>query len=171
MVYSWTSTIRLIQQVQDPKNPHLGLLTYLPHFAEAKEQVTANLANFAYDPLNFEYLTKHSAIVVFLDLLVSRNEKLIEHGATGISNFCHEPQIHQQLLEDKNLELIQTLLESNNPRILSPALTTLIYLQTGVDKRIISAVTRTRVEELLKGVEAEEKPSKLRNLLQILKDK
>lgn len=55
---------------------------------EAKEQVTANLANFAYDPINYEFLKKSSVLEIFLHLLVSGNEKLTLHGITGICNFC-----------------------------------------------------------------------------------
>lgn len=131
------------------------------------------MANFAYDPLNYEYLSKHNILIIFLDLLISANEKLIEHGIAGLSNFCHEPQIIQlQLLEDKNLELIQSLLEYDNPRILSPALTTLIFLQTvsSPQKKILTKETETRIEQLLKEVESGVKPTKLKNLLLILKE-
>ncbi|XP_030683874.1 armadillo repeat-containing protein 7 isoform X5 [Nomascus leucogenys] len=51
---------------QKPKvNPHVGRLGYLQALVtefqetqsqDAKEQVLANLANFAYDPSNYEYL-------------------------------------------------------------------------------------------------------------------
>lgn len=131
------------------------------------------MANFAYDPLNYEFLSKHNILIIFLDLLISANEKLIEHGIVGLSNFCHEPQIIQlQLLEDKNLELIQSLLEYDNPRILSPALTTLIFLQTvsSPQKKILTKETETRIEQLLKEVESGVKPTKLKNLLLILKE-
>lgn len=141
-----------------------------PILAEAKEQVTANLANFAYDPLNYEYLTKHNAIIVFLDLLISCNEKLIEHGICGLCNYCHEPEIRLQLLEEKNLELIQNLLESNNTRILSHALTTLIFLQTDNNTRIITRESLNRVNELLQEVESGVQSKKLRNLLLILQE-
>lgn len=131
------------------------------------------MANFAYDPLNYEFLSKHNILIIFLDLLISANEKLIDHGIVGLSNFCHEPQIIQlQLLEDKNLELIQSLLEYDNPRILSPALTTLIFLQTvsSPQKKILTKETETRIEQLLKEVESGVKPTKLKNLLLILKE-
>lgn len=50
--------------------------------------MTANLANFSYDPLNFPYLTEARAVDLFLQLLGSPNEKLILHGIAGLCNLC-----------------------------------------------------------------------------------
>lgn len=58
------------------------------YFSESQEQVTANLANFAYDPINFEYLKDALAIELFLDLLTNVNAKLIRHGLAGLCNSC-----------------------------------------------------------------------------------
>uniref|UniRef100_A0A8D0EDK6 Armadillo repeat-containing protein 7 n=1 Tax=Salvator merianae TaxID=96440 RepID=A0A8D0EDK6_SALMN len=44
----------------------------------AKEQVLANLANFAYDPKNYEYLRKLKVLDLFLDMLTEDNETLVE---------------------------------------------------------------------------------------------
>lgn len=57
-------------------------------FAEAQEQVTANLSNFAYDPINYTYLKSASAIELFLDLLDHQNSKLVLHGIAGLCNLC-----------------------------------------------------------------------------------
>lgn len=124
--------------------------------------------------MNYEFLTKHKVILIFLDLLVSGNDKLIEHGITGICNYCHDPAIRHQLLEERgHLELIRNLLELNNPRILAPTLSTLLFLQedaNGVDK-VVNRSLIDRVEELLKEAEAQERPSKLKNLLLLLKER
>uniref|UniRef100_A0A8C9KUT4 Armadillo repeat containing 7 n=1 Tax=Serinus canaria TaxID=9135 RepID=A0A8C9KUT4_SERCA len=45
---------------------------------EAKEQVLANLANFAYDPSNYEYLRQLQVLDLFLDMLTEDNETLVE---------------------------------------------------------------------------------------------
>lgn len=47
---------------------------------EAKEQVLANLANFAYDPKNTEYLRQLQVTDLFLDMLTEKNENFIEFG-------------------------------------------------------------------------------------------
>lgn len=49
-------------------------------FPEAKEQVLANLANFAYDPKNFEYLRDLQVTDLFLDMLTEENENFVEFG-------------------------------------------------------------------------------------------
>uniref|UniRef100_A0A8V5HDA4 Uncharacterized protein n=1 Tax=Melopsittacus undulatus TaxID=13146 RepID=A0A8V5HDA4_MELUD len=46
--------------------------------AEAKEQVLANLANFAYDPRNYEYLRQLQVLDLFLDMLGESSDTLVE---------------------------------------------------------------------------------------------
>lgn len=46
--------------------------------ADAKEQVLANLANFAYDPSNYQYLRQLQVLDLFLDSLSEENETLIK---------------------------------------------------------------------------------------------
>nr|XP_016846838.1 PREDICTED: armadillo repeat-containing protein 7 isoform X2 [Anolis carolinensis] len=46
--------------------------------SEAKEQVLANLANFAYDPKNYGYLRQLKVLDLFLDMLTEDNETLVE---------------------------------------------------------------------------------------------
>lgn len=48
--------------------------------SEAKEQVLANLANFAYDPKNIDYLKELQVIDLFLDMLTEENENFVEFG-------------------------------------------------------------------------------------------
>lgn len=54
--------------------------------SEAQEQVTANLANFAYDPINWQYLKDGAAIELFLELLSSQNPRLVLHGTAALCN-------------------------------------------------------------------------------------
>ncbi|XP_065388037.1 armadillo repeat-containing protein 7 isoform X2 [Macaca fascicularis] len=73
---------------QKPKlDPHVGRLGYLQALVtefqetqsqDAKEQVLANLANFAYDPSNYEYLRQLQVLDLFLDSLSEENETLVE---------------------------------------------------------------------------------------------
>lgn len=46
--------------------------------AEAKEQVLANLANFAYDPRNYEHLRQLQVLDLFLDMLSESSDTLVE---------------------------------------------------------------------------------------------
>ncbi|XP_066876561.1 armadillo repeat-containing protein 7 isoform X2 [Kogia breviceps] len=80
---------------QKPKvDPHVGRLGYLQALVtefqetesqDAKEQVLANLANFAYDPSNYQYLRQLQVLDLFLDSLSEENETLVEFaiGDTG----------------------------------------------------------------------------------------
>uniref|UniRef100_A0A2K5R5J0 Armadillo repeat containing 7 n=1 Tax=Cebus imitator TaxID=2715852 RepID=A0A2K5R5J0_CEBIM len=73
---------------QKPKvDPHVGRLGFLQALVtefqetqsqDAKEQVLANLANFAYDPNNYEYLRQLQVLDLFLDSLSEENETLVE---------------------------------------------------------------------------------------------
>ncbi|XP_060242393.1 armadillo repeat-containing protein 7 isoform X2 [Meriones unguiculatus] len=73
---------------QKPKvDPHVGRLGYLQALVtefqetesqDAKEQVLANLANFAYDPSNYQYLRQLQVLDLFLDSLSEENETLVK---------------------------------------------------------------------------------------------
>ncbi|XP_042771906.1 armadillo repeat-containing protein 7 isoform X2 [Panthera leo] len=79
---------------QKPKvDPHVGRLGYLQALVtefqetesqDAKEQVLANLANFAYDPSNYQYLRQLQVLDLFLDSLSEENENLVEFAIAEI---------------------------------------------------------------------------------------
>lgn len=56
------------------------LIFVLLYDIEAKEQVLANLANFAYDPRNLEDLKRLQVTELFLDMLTEENENFVEFG-------------------------------------------------------------------------------------------
>lgn len=47
---------------------------------EAKEQILANLANFAYDPRNMKSLRMLQVTELFLDMLTEENDNFVEFG-------------------------------------------------------------------------------------------
>nr|XP_029150415.1 uncharacterized protein LOC112765468 isoform X2 [Arachis hypogaea] len=55
---------------------------------ETKERILANLANFAYDPYNYNFLRQLNVLELFLDCMTEPNEKLVEFGVGGICNCC-----------------------------------------------------------------------------------
>ncbi|KAL0925035.1 hypothetical protein M5K25_003341 [Dendrobium thyrsiflorum] len=55
---------------------------------ESKEKVVAHLANFAYDPYNYNFLRQLNVLELFLDCITEENERLIEFGVGGICNSC-----------------------------------------------------------------------------------
>ncbi|XP_027281505.1 nuclear pore complex protein Nup85 isoform X7 [Cricetulus griseus] len=78
---------------QKPKvDPHVGRLGYLQALVtefqetesqDAKQQVLANLANFAYDPSNYQYLRQLQVLDLFLDSLSEENETLVKFAIAG----------------------------------------------------------------------------------------
>lgn len=72
--------------------------------SEAKEQVLANLANFAYDPKNMEHLKELQVTDLFLDMLTEENENFVEFGlgahpfplTVGIVSAFHQITIGNQ---------------------------------------------------------------------------
>lgn len=51
-----------------------------------KIQILAHLANFAYDPINYEHLIKLNVTELFLDCLDEDNAQLVEFAAAGLCN-------------------------------------------------------------------------------------
>jgi hypothetical protein len=91
--------------------------------------VTANLANFAYDPINFLFLREANVLDIFLEVLASSNETLVLHGIAGICNICVEPESRDYILAAGGFELIaQLLARSDNTEIILNCITTLIFL-------------------------------------------
>ncbi|XP_075850854.1 armadillo repeat-containing protein 7 isoform X4 [Microcebus murinus] len=92
---------------QKPKvDPHVGRLGYLQALVtefqetesqDAKEQVLANLANFAYDPNNYQYLRQLQVLDLFLDSLSEENETLVEFA------IARDPRKHSSFLSIDSL--------------------------------------------------------------------
>lgn len=98
-------------------------------FLEAKLQISANLANFSYDPINYNFLKEAGVLGIFLELLVCENEQLVVHGLAGLCNICLDPESFDFILAENGFQLITNLIiSSKNTEILVNALTTTIFL-------------------------------------------
>ncbi|XP_012634223.2 armadillo repeat-containing protein 7 isoform X1 [Microcebus murinus] len=123
---------------QKPKvDPHVGRLGYLQALVtefqetesqDAKEQVLANLANFAYDPNNYQYLRQLQVLDLFLDSLSEENETLVEFAIGGLCNLCPDRTNKEHILQAGGIPLITNCLSSPNEETVLSAVTTLIYL-------------------------------------------
>ncbi|KAG1687643.1 hypothetical protein DVH05_004673 [Phytophthora capsici] len=99
-----------------------------------KEEIVANLANFAYDPINYGSLNRLRIIDLFLDILdadqeakasntdektkkpaqqgpattssQSSRKKLVEFALGGICNCIPDPQLQQQFIEGEGVEIL-----------------------------------------------------------------
>ncbi|ALC47713.1 CG14881, partial [Drosophila busckii] len=85
---------------------HLVDEYYTSTNVEAQEQVTANLANFAYDPLNWPHLLGVDALDVFLAALETHNPNLQLHSVAAFCNICLDKNAVKFIIE--NIVTIKT---------------------------------------------------------------
>lgn len=98
-----------------------------------KEEIVANLGNFAYDPINYASLGRLRLMDLFLDILdadqeakdsnkeskasqqgpiieslpsLSRKHKLVEFSLGGICNCIPDPPLQQQFIEGDGVEIV-----------------------------------------------------------------
>lgn len=109
------------------------------HCTEFKLQILANLANFAYDPINYEHFRKLNILDLFLDVVAEEiDDKMIEYAMGGICNCCLDPVNMRYLIENDGVELTVKCLGSENEETVLSAITTLIYITTPETKKGLS---------------------------------
>lgn len=148
--------------------------------------MTANLANFAYDPINYDYLKKANAFELLLELLGHVNPVLVNHGITGLCNFClgessfsvkkeqyltlpiHfflDPEVKVQLSDPNKLDYVLQILKSDtDPNIACNCVTILIYL---LSSEVKVAIVNQKVPDILEEYKSSSDP-RLKNLSTIL---
>jgi len=105
----------------------------------AKEQCIAHLANFSYDPINYDWLRKLHVIDLFLDALTETSEKLKEYGIGGLCNLCLDWRNAKIIIDNKGIPLIIKTLSSANEETVLSAITTLVYLLSSKTKKDIGS--------------------------------
>jgi hypothetical protein len=106
---------------------------------EAKEQILANLGNFAYDPINYDHFLKLCIIDLFLDCLDEPNPKLVQFAIGGLCNCCLgmrttflylmlDPRIVSVIEENDGIPLILGCLSSDCEETVLSTITTLYYI-------------------------------------------
>ncbi|NWS73384.1 ARMC7 protein, partial [Crotophaga sulcirostris] len=108
--------------------------------AEAKEQVLANLANFAYDPGNCGHLRQLRVPDLFLDALGEDSDALVEFAMGGLCNLCLDKANKEYILEANGVEPIINCLSSPNEETVMSAVTTLMYLTTPQSRQQTTAL-------------------------------
>ncbi|KAF0768256.1 armadillo repeat-containing protein 7 isoform X2, partial [Aphis craccivora] len=96
--------------------------------AESKLQVLANLANFAYDPVNYQHIRTQKVIDLFLEQLASDNNKLIEFAAAGLCNLVNDPVNKDYIIGNGGIQKIEKNLSLDDDNIILSCITTLMYL-------------------------------------------
>lgn len=123
----------------------------------------ANLANFAYDPKNFEYLRDLQVTDLFLDMLTEENENFVEFGMGGLCNLSMAPEFRDFIVQNDGINLVTNCLSSRNEETVLSAITTLMNLiTTGTQPEI----TKPAVLQCMMRFSLSESP-RLRNLASV----
>ncbi|XP_072229353.1 armadillo repeat-containing protein 7 [Leuresthes tenuis] len=127
---------------------------------EAKEQVLANLANFAYDPKNIEHLRELQVTDLFLDMLTEENENFVEFGMGGLCNLSMDPECRDVILQGGGISLVTNCLSKRREETVLSAITTLMNLTTPASR---SQITEPGILQCMLRFSLAESP-RLRNL-------
>ena len=130
---------------------------------EAKVQVLANLANFAYDPINYHYLRQLHVIDLFLDCLSLDNDEMQQYAVGGICNLCLDHENKAYILSHDGVNQVITCLSSSNEETVVTAISTLMFLVTPQSK---TEITTRPVMEAMVQLSASRNP-RLSNLATI----
>ncbi|KAJ8680587.1 hypothetical protein QAD02_016374 [Eretmocerus hayati] len=112
---------------------------------DAKEQVLANLANFAYDPINYEYLWRLKILDIFFSALNESNSKLVSFAAGGICNICLDPLSQKWMYRTEKIDVVSSLLKRSEESVVLSAITTLYYLDRPESRGKISSPENVKI--------------------------
>jgi len=97
-----------------------------PRLDERREQLLANLANFAYDPVNYDFFEALGVPALFLEIMVltlnttgpvvrpGHRDTLLEFAVGGICNLSLDPRFQAQLSSGQGVTLVIRCLSSEN---------------------------------------------------------
>ncbi|KAF0302496.1 Armadillo repeat-containing protein 7 [Amphibalanus amphitrite] len=125
----------LLEELQESQQP------------AARQQVLANIANFAYDPRNAEHLLRLGAPRLLLARLSDPDAALRRFAAAAVSNLCLEPRCRRALLAGGVLPALLLGLEESNPQTVAACLTTLLLLPV-TDRSVWEQVDAERLTRL-----------------------
>ncbi|XP_053734727.1 armadillo repeat-containing protein 7 [Synchiropus splendidus] len=130
---------------------------------EAREQILANLANFAYDPSNLEHLMELQVTDLFLDMLTEENHTFVEFGMGGLCNLSMDPHCRDIILQNGGVALVTNCLSSQREETVLSAITTLLNLVTPASR---SEITDPAIVQCMLRFSLANSP-RLRNLAEV----
>ena len=144
---------------------------------DKREQVLANLANFAYDPINYEFFRRFNVMDIFIRNLAeftangalfteSLSENKIKFSIGGICNLCLDLKNRDYLLKNNLIQMIYFHLANikDNEEIVLTLITTLIFLfDESTRSEIVSNET---VNSLIKNL-SESSNQRISNLAKV----
>ncbi|XP_069981351.1 armadillo repeat-containing protein 7 [Penaeus vannamei] len=129
----------------------------------SREQVLANLVNFAYDPINYPWLRKLKVIDIFLDQLTEGTATLRDFAAAGLCNLALDQENKAYILRQGGVALLAGCLLSQHESVVLSAITTLMFLVTPESKRDITS--DKVIEQILQRAESDN--PRIRNLAKV----
>ncbi|KAF5302709.1 hypothetical protein FQR65_LT08451 [Abscondita terminalis] len=105
---------------------------------ESKRQVLANLSNFSYDPINYQFIRELQIIDLFLQQLSQNIEEFIHFSLAGLCNLSPDPKNAEYIVRQNGVFLISQYLLHQNIEISLNALSTLIFLINTETQAIIT---------------------------------
>ncbi|ESO92605.1 hypothetical protein LOTGIDRAFT_120484 [Lottia gigantea] len=160
-------------QLQKRTGPHgIGRFSYLQSLVTEfqdtsdigiKREVLANLANFAYDPINYDYFRQLNILDLLLDAIEEDDVQLKRFAIGGICNCCLDKQNKTHFLENNVINLAVKCLSSNDIETVLNSITTLMYLVTPQSKKDI---TKTPIVECMLRF-SQSKDKRLSNLASV----
>eukprot|EP00250_Pteridium_aquilinum_P012343 c20669_g1_i1 orf=504-1034(-) len=136
---------------------------------DSKLSIVAHLANFAYDPFNYEYFRKLQIIDLFLDCLTEPCAKMVEYGIAGICNCCPDPANAAILAKNDGIPFIIACLASPIGKTVLNAVTALYYLCSPLTKTEI--LVPSVVEQMQNFASSTTMDIQLRNTAKAFLDK
>ncbi|XP_026726225.1 armadillo repeat-containing protein 7 [Trichoplusia ni] len=120
---------------------------------DAKCQVLANLANFAYDPINYEYIRNVGVLDIFLYVVKNENNhQLLHFAVAGICNSCCDPLNADYIITHAGLKPLVALLKLENINILADTITSLLYLNNNqIRTELSTAEVVQRISDIQKS--------------------
>ncbi|CAK1599989.1 unnamed protein product [Parnassius mnemosyne] len=117
---------------------------------DAKCQVLANLANFAYDPINYCFLRDVGALDIFLYVLKNESDsKLLNFACAGICNLCLDPVNTEYILHYGILNFLPKFLKCENVDLVASTLTIVFQILNILNKpELFNLEVVQQIEEL-----------------------
>ncbi|KAJ5080256.1 armadillo repeat-containing protein [Anaeramoeba ignava] len=171
-MFSSISKIRKRNQSGEGLNRLEFLKQLVKEYKETKSEKSkieslAKLGNFAYDPVNYNFLRKVKAIEVFVQSLKESNQKLIELGIGSICNCCIDPYNLIIIEKEDGPSLILECLFSENENIIQSSLSIIFFVLSCFEshKFKFDLKIQERINELIRS-----QNSQTKNLSSIVND-
>ncbi|XP_014679067.1 PREDICTED: armadillo repeat-containing protein 7-like isoform X2 [Priapulus caudatus] len=105
---------------------------------DAKLQVLSNLANFAYDPINYDHMRSLNVMDLFLDSLSDSDSNIVESATAGICNLCLDKKNKVYILQQEGVRLLLPCLSSMHEETVLNTMACLMFLVTPESKQEIT---------------------------------